>query len=246
MNSSDSNLFRGILRTANQWLKKTPERALDEAYEAALKIKSIEDTHFNGGLINGETGNYSDSVRSLFLRDLNVYLETIKVRLIEFKASNSVVKIVNVASPSTLAIRLNPDDNDTNAPQKEDESGNTRDTGNIGDTGNTGGTGSTESGGEEPDIQTVDVINEQNIILKKLKFIDEVRTRYGATTQSSTALTRKAPNSVAGRSQTPRSSNPSALFSQPSSQGSSKVGPIRRLDDELVDRLTKKTSKAEA
>ena len=85
---------------ANRWLKRTPERALDEAYEAALKIKSIEDTHFNGGLISDEAGNYSDSVRSLFRRDLNVYLETIKVRLIEFKASNSIVKIVNVANPN--------------------------------------------------------------------------------------------------------------------------------------------------
>lgn len=251
MNSSDSNLFRGILRTANQWLKKTPERALDEAYEAALKIKSIEDTHFNGGLINAETGNYSDSVRSLFLRDLNVYLETIKVRLIEFKASNSVVKIVNVANPPKLEIRFNTDNRDgdnSNVANGEERTDDER--------GIEGGTGGTEGGDAEPGpgIQTVDIINEQTIILKKLKFIDEVRTRYRVVNQSKTALTRKSPN--------PLSSEPSSLSSPTNStigpntgpnigsnsgsNSGSNVGPIRRLDDELVDRLTKKAAKEES
>ena len=215
MNSSDSNLFRGLLRTANQWLKKTPERALDEAYEAALKIKSIEDTHFNGGLINADTGNYSDSVRSLFLRDLNVYLETIKVRLIEFKASNSVVKIVNVANPPNLELRINPDGSDSEASNRE---------------------------GEEDDgsgIQTVDVINEQNIILKKLKFIDEVRTRYGVVDKRS-ALSRKR-SSTANSSNALSSARPSI-----SSKPVPNISQLRRLDDELVERLTKKASKEES
>jgi hypothetical protein len=33
---------------ANQWFYRTADRALDEAYKAALKIKAIEDEHFNG------------------------------------------------------------------------------------------------------------------------------------------------------------------------------------------------------
>lgn len=148
MNSSDSNFFRGILQAANQWLKKTPERALNEAYDAALKIKSIEDTHFDGGLITSDTGNYSDSVRSLFQRDLNIYLETIKVRLTEFNASNSVVKIVDLANPSHPEVQLDVTSED------------------------------------QPDIQTFEVVDEQRTILNKLKFIDEIRTRYrGAKSQ---------------------------------------------------------------
>ena len=236
MNSSDANLFRGILRTANQWLKKTPERALDEAYEAALKIKSIEDTHFNGGLINAETGNYSDSVRSLFLRDLNVYLETIKVRLIEFKASNSIVKIVNVANPPKLEIRINTDNRDKDNPNGPNGERRTNlEGGAEGD--NTGDNAESGTG-----IQTVDVINEQSLILKKLKFIDEVRTRYRVINQSKTALTRKSPNPASSESSSLSSPTNSTL----NSNISSNVGPIRRLDDEWVDRLTKKTAKEES
>lgn len=240
MNSSDSNLFRGILRTANQWLKKTPERALDEAYEAALKIKTIEDTHFNGGLINAETGNYSDSVRSLFLRDLNVYLETIKVRLIEFKASNSVVKIVNVANPPKLEVRIRTEPSEDEDASTEGESSVGRATGDPGDDAK-----------DDAGIQTVDIINEQSIILKKLKFIDEVRTRYRSLDQSRSALTRRGPASrgSAGNAL----SSPSSLASQANSSESNlgqnlgqNMGPIRRLDDELVDKLTKKASKDEA
>lgn len=221
MNSSDSNLFRGILSTANQWLRKTPERALDEAYDAALKIKSIEDTHFNGGLISDETGNYSDSVRSLFLRDLNVYLETIKVRLIEFKASNSVVKIVNVASPPNLEIRLSS----SSEPDEVDRNEST----------------TNESDDEEnKGIQTVDVINEQSIMLKKLKFIDEVRTRYGVINKSRTALSRQS-SSPQRRSQNTLSSPRPSVASQPSSNFSQ----MRRLDDELVERLAQRKAKKE-
>ena len=224
MNSSDSNLFRGILRTANQWLKKTPERALDEAYDAALKIKSIEDTHFNGGLISADTGNYSDSVRSLFLRDLNVYLETIKVRLIEFKASNSIVKIVNVANPPRLELRINRRDGD---PQN-------------GETGEGEPEDYPTADDNDADIQTVDIINEQNIILKKLKFIDEVRTRYGVVNQQSTALSRKG--GTGDRSINPLASSRTSRSSQPLPD----MSPVRRLDDDLVERLTKKSSKDEA
>ncbi|MEM9216922.1 MAG: proton extrusion protein PcxA [Cyanobacteria bacterium P01_F01_bin.150] len=240
MNSSDSNPLRRILSTANQWLKKTPERALDEAYEAALKIKSIEDTHFNGGLINDEMGNYSDSVRSLFLRDLNVYLETIKVRLIEFKASNSVVKIVNVASPPNLAIRIDADNRDDDGSEPGSET-------------DAAGDGNGEDAGENNRIQTIDIINEQNIILKKLKFIDEVRTRYQAVNlskkQASTALTRQASGAATKRSANPFSSGSTSLSNARSdldSNVSSQAGPIRRLDDELVDRLTRKSSREEA
>jgi hypothetical protein len=82
--------FQSIFRTANQWFFGTPERALDQAYRAALMIKAIEDEHFNGKKISASSGEYSDSVISYFEADLKKYLNTVKIRLAEFKSSRSV------------------------------------------------------------------------------------------------------------------------------------------------------------
>jgi hypothetical protein len=80
-------------RQANQWLSKTPERALDEAYQAALKIKAIEDEYFEGKRIAIETKDYGDNTMAFFLTDLKKYLQIAKVRLTEFKASRSVINL---------------------------------------------------------------------------------------------------------------------------------------------------------
>ncbi|NET54917.1 MAG: proton extrusion protein PcxA [Symploca sp. SIO2E6] len=83
--------LKSILRTVNQWFYDTSERALDQAYRAALMIKVIEDEHFNGQKISADSGGYSESVVSYFEADLKKYLNIIKVRLAEFKASRSVL-----------------------------------------------------------------------------------------------------------------------------------------------------------
>lgn len=80
-----------ILRAANQWFSDTPERALDQAYKAALVIKAIEDEHFNGKKISADTSDHSDSVISYFEADLKKYLNIVKVRLAEFKLTRSVL-----------------------------------------------------------------------------------------------------------------------------------------------------------
>ncbi len=82
--------FQSIFRTANQWFFDTPERALDQAYKAALMIKAIEDEHFNGKKISASSGDYTDSVISYFEADLKKYLNTIRIRLVEFKSCRSV------------------------------------------------------------------------------------------------------------------------------------------------------------
>jgi len=82
--------FQDILQVANQWFSDTPERALDQAYKAALMIKAIEDEHFNGKKISASSSDYGDSVISYFEADLNKYLQIVKVRLAEFKSSRSV------------------------------------------------------------------------------------------------------------------------------------------------------------
>lgn len=82
--------LNSVLRAANQWFLNTPERALDQAYKAALMIKAIEDEHFNGKKISADFTEQSSSVVAYFEADLYKYLQTIKVRLAEFKSSRSV------------------------------------------------------------------------------------------------------------------------------------------------------------
>jgi CemA family len=68
----------------NQWFFRTADRALDEAYKAALKIQAIEEQHFDGQKIpNGSPGSY-------FQADLNKYLNIAKLRLAEFQTSRSL------------------------------------------------------------------------------------------------------------------------------------------------------------
>ncbi|HEY9646204.1 MAG TPA: proton extrusion protein PcxA [Chroococcidiopsis sp.] len=95
MRPSVLSTLKGYLRTANQWFLKTPERALDEAYDAALAIKAIENSHFAGGKISASFGSYSSSVQAYFQQELNKNLGIIRVRLTEFKASKSILFISN-------------------------------------------------------------------------------------------------------------------------------------------------------
>jgi CemA family len=64
----------------NQWFFRTADRALDEAYKAALKIQAIEEEHFGGQKISG----------GYFQADLNKYLNIAKMRLAEFQTSRSL------------------------------------------------------------------------------------------------------------------------------------------------------------
>jgi hypothetical protein len=76
-----------------KWLFNTPERALDRAYQAALMIKSIEDSHFQGKKVSAESVGYSKSIMSHFENEIKQHLKTIEIRLIEFNSSNSVLII---------------------------------------------------------------------------------------------------------------------------------------------------------
>ncbi|MEL6223746.1 MAG: proton extrusion protein PcxA [Cyanobacteria bacterium J06627_8] len=97
MKSVGSRFFRSLFKASNRWFLRTPERALEEAYEAALAIKAIEDTHFDGGLISTDFGNYSKNGHAYFQAELKKYLNIIKVRMSEFKTSSSIFRLVNIA-----------------------------------------------------------------------------------------------------------------------------------------------------
>ncbi|MGK7895969.1 MAG: proton extrusion protein PcxA, partial [Xenococcus sp. (in: cyanobacteria)] len=83
--------LQNILNGGRRWLSATPERALDAAYRAAVKIKAIEDDHFNGQKVSRANADYSDSVVKVFRNDVNNYLKTIKIRLTEFNSSRTLL-----------------------------------------------------------------------------------------------------------------------------------------------------------
>lgn len=87
--------IESYLRQANQWYLETPERSLDQAYKAALKIKSIEDEHFGGKKISAAHSEYGENVISYFKSDLDKYLKTAKLRISEFKLSRSILNIAD-------------------------------------------------------------------------------------------------------------------------------------------------------
>jgi hypothetical protein len=87
--------FSRFFRNANRWLIQTPERALDQAYDAALMIRAIEDQHFNGEKISRYSGAHTDNVGAYFEAELKKYLKIAEVRLTEFKASRTIVDSTN-------------------------------------------------------------------------------------------------------------------------------------------------------
>lgn len=84
-----------FLLSAYRWYLKTPERSLEEAYTAALKIKSIEDEYFNGNTIDFTSSIYSSSVMDYFASDLKQQLKLVRMRLTEFQFSRWFVNESN-------------------------------------------------------------------------------------------------------------------------------------------------------
>ncbi|MEL6350161.1 MAG: proton extrusion protein PcxA [Cyanobacteria bacterium J06627_28] len=86
----------GLFDRVRQWFSKTPERALDQAYEAALKICQIEDNYFDGNPIDENYGSYSRSAQRLLNKDRRKYLSIIKRRMAEFKASSNSLPVARL------------------------------------------------------------------------------------------------------------------------------------------------------
>lgn len=99
------SMFRK-LRQAQQWLFKTPERALDQAYEAARMIEAIETEHFDGNPIAARYGNYGQSAQNYFQGELQKYLNLIKIRMTEFRASSALLR---VSDPKMMEVQVSDD-----------------------------------------------------------------------------------------------------------------------------------------
>ena len=98
---TNSSQRLGLLGKLRQWLTKTPERALDEAYEAALKIRQLEENYFDGNPIAESYGSYSRSAYKLIQKDLKKNLAIIKRRMAEFRASSSALQAEEVVPSSS-------------------------------------------------------------------------------------------------------------------------------------------------
>jgi hypothetical protein len=97
--------LQDIFNVSRRWLSATPERAIDAAYRAAIKIKAIEDDHFAGKIVSNKSVEYSSSVMKVFKGDVKNYLNTINARLIEFKISRGLLIFSNTqANDSSQSI----------------------------------------------------------------------------------------------------------------------------------------------
>lgn len=94
-NNSLLSQLRAYVRRAEQWYLETPDRALDQAYDAALKIKAIENEHFGGKKIAPQSTQLRGSAFDYFAADLQKYLRVIRMRLTEFRQSRSALAITN-------------------------------------------------------------------------------------------------------------------------------------------------------
>ncbi|MGF1518976.1 MAG: proton extrusion protein PcxA [Nodosilinea sp.] len=95
----------GLFRSAQRWLSRTPERSLNQAYEAAQMIEVIEREYFGGNPISARYGSYGDSAMAYFQDELKKYLNLIKVRMTVFRASRSVAR---VSGPRVTEVQLPP------------------------------------------------------------------------------------------------------------------------------------------
>jgi hypothetical protein len=87
--------LRSFIQRSERWYLTTPDRALDEAYDAALAIRAIEEQHFKGAKIEVRAGGYSASSVSYFEAELRKNLKIIRMRLTEFRASRTTVDVTN-------------------------------------------------------------------------------------------------------------------------------------------------------
>jgi hypothetical protein len=81
--------FENFLFNLSQWVKNTPERAIDTAYKAAVTIKKLEDDYFEGNPVSKDWG-YAANTYSLFQTQLQSALSSIDVRLAEYKISSKI------------------------------------------------------------------------------------------------------------------------------------------------------------
>ncbi len=111
MNRSVWARLRQSLANAEQWYRKTPDRALNEAYEAAQAITYLENQYANGQTINPEAKG-EGAVSTYFQTQLSKHLKTIRMRLTEYRFCSPILEPTSQssASPPTIQRIALPDE----------------------------------------------------------------------------------------------------------------------------------------
>ncbi len=98
---TNSSQRLGLISQLRQWFFGTPDRSLDQAYEAALKIRQIEENYFDGNPIEPGNGTFSASSYRILQRDRRKYLSIMRRRMAEFRTSSDALQLSSIAPPST-------------------------------------------------------------------------------------------------------------------------------------------------
>jgi hypothetical protein len=88
MNSTFFNKSADPLSQLKGRMFGTPERSLEQAYQAALSIKSIEDQYFYGGKVTAPVDN-NTQIPATVQADFEKHLSILKQRMKEFNTSSS-------------------------------------------------------------------------------------------------------------------------------------------------------------
>jgi len=89
MKSSPSDQNSSPLQNVFAWVKNTPERSINAAFESAVNIKQIEEENFNNNKIYND-GSFGENVFSVFEIQLQKNISNIKGRLNFYKVSASL------------------------------------------------------------------------------------------------------------------------------------------------------------
>jgi CemA family len=154
MSRSVWSRLRQSLAAAEQWYRRTPERALNEAYEAAQAITYLENQYANGQTIDPEAQG-DGAVSTYFQTQLRKHLKTIRMRLTEYRFCSPILEQnpQNSSAPTIQRIAL---------PDIEDSDFTTQ---------------YTLSSDQYVTLQD-STRDKSQTILEKLQFIDTVLTRY--------------------------------------------------------------------
>jgi hypothetical protein len=103
MNRSLWARLKQSLDAAEQWYRRTPQRSLTEAYQAAQAIKKLEEQHFKGQTIDLNRQG-EGAVSTYFQTQISQYLKTIRMRLTEYRFSSPVIAVTPNQAPVTRRI----------------------------------------------------------------------------------------------------------------------------------------------
>jgi CemA family len=160
MNRSVWARLKQSLAAAEQWYRQTPERSLNEAYEAAQAISRLED-QYSGGTTIDLYAQGEGAISAYLQTQVSKHLKTIRMRLTEYRFCSPVVE--PEASPSTNPSRASLEPN----PQRK-----------VSAAASESFTNEYTLSSEQYIALSASSVDLSQEILGKLQFIDSVLTRY--------------------------------------------------------------------